>query len=774
MTIFSLSVPPAPPAVRPAVDMGDPAGTPNAVELTNRYVTRAGTPWFPVMGEYHYSRDDAARWETELRKIKAGGIDVLATYVFWILHEEIEGTVRWDGNRDLRRFLQIAHRVGLCVVIRIGPWAHGEARNGGFPDWVQARPIEHRTNDPRYLTLVRHWYTAVERQLRGLFHSAANPDGPIIAVQVDNELYDQPDHIDTLRSIAEDLGMHASLWVATGWGGAQLPADRVMPVYAGYSDGFWESSQVDWPEFGPMHFTFSTVRDDLSVGADVRGTDAVAADRDYRYPFVTCELGGGMHVAYHRRPCVDSIDVAALGLVKIGSGSAWQGYYLYHGVQQVMGELTSTQESQETGYPNDVPLLDYDFYAPLGALGQVREHYHLLRQQHLLLQSFGAEIATYPAVIPPTEPGAPRWSVRGDGQRGYLFVNNHQPAGQPLPAIAGVQFAVELGPNTVTLPTAPIELASGSYFAWPLRQPFGSIPAVSATLQPITAIGSLVVFAATAGVDPELLVEGVDAATISGATVETLGDGTLLLRPTAQPGIDTVVTIGSTRLLILDPYTAARVWRGEIQGTDSLVVWDGALAFGDDFTLFPTSADNECLVLPPLADGSLPPGVAPAGARGVFSRYLVTGPDAVPEAAVVVEQRATGVAEHRRGGSANRASAPLESDFERAARLRIVLPDLSHLDESDSVYLSLEWVGDAARAYIGDEFVSDQFWSGRRWDIDLTPHRSVADLGIRLEALPWDPTADVFVDPRVRPAPTDSPLQFTAAELVVTRRVRFA
>jgi beta-galactosidase len=773
MTTHSLSVPTPRPVTRPDVEMGDAPGTPNAIELTDRYVTRNGQPWFPVMGEYHFSRDDAARWETELRKIQAGGIDVLATYIFWILHEEVEGNVRWDGNRDLRRFLQIAHEVGLTVVIRIGPWAHGEARNGGFPDWVQARAIELRTNDPEYLALVRHWYTEVERQLRGLFHTAANPDGPIIAVQVDNELYDQPDHIDTLRAIAEDVGMHASLWVATGWGGALLPADRVMPVYAGYSDGFWESSQVDWPDFGPMHFSFSTVRDDLSVGADVRGTDAVAADRDYRYPFVTCELGGGMHVAYHRRPHVDPIDVSALGLVKIGSGSAWQGYYLYHGVQHVIGELTPTQESHDTGYPNDLSLLDYDFYAPLGALGQVREHYHLLRQQHLLLQSFGAQIATYPAVIPPGAPGDPRWSVRGDGQRGYLFVNNHQPAGQPMPALSDVQFAVELGTATVTLPSTPIELASGTHFVWPLRQTFGGIPAVSATLQPVTAIGSLVVFAAIAGIEPELLLEGVDAATVSGATVEVLGDGALLVRPVAAPGIETIVTVGSTRLLILDPHTASRLWRGEINGVDSLVVWDGALAFGDELTLFPTAPLSELLVDPPLNAGSLPLGVNAAGTRGGFNRYGVSGPDARPDAAIVVEKDATGVAEHRRGGNSDRSSAPLDVDYQRAAQVRIVIPELSDLHESDQVYVSLEWVGDAARAYIGYEFVSDQFWSGRRWDIDLSPHRSTADLHIDVRALPWDPTADVHVDPRVRPQATSPLLHFTAANVVVTRAVRF-
>ncbi|MBM9539174.1 hypothetical protein JWG43_19055, partial [Desulfobulbus alkaliphilus] len=132
---------------------------------------------------------------------------------------------------------------------------------------------------------------------------------------------------------AEDLGLHLPLWTATGWGGAQLPG-TLLPVYSAYADGFWEESSTGWPEFAAIHFRYSEVRDDLTVGADLReafdqitvGAEVPASDRGI-LPFVTCELGGGMHVAYHRRPLVGAQDVAALALAKIGSGSVWQGYY---------------------------------------------------------------------------------------------------------------------------------------------------------------------------------------------------------------------------------------------------------------------------------------------------------------------------------------------------------------------------------------------------------------------------------------------------------------
>lgn len=36
----------------------------------------------PVMGEIHYSRIPAEEWTEEIRKMKEGGVTVIATYVF--------------------------------------------------------------------------------------------------------------------------------------------------------------------------------------------------------------------------------------------------------------------------------------------------------------------------------------------------------------------------------------------------------------------------------------------------------------------------------------------------------------------------------------------------------------------------------------------------------------------------------------------------------------------------------------------------------------------
>ncbi|MFE5409446.1 beta-galactosidase [Microbacterium sp. NPDC056569] len=772
-------VPPRRDAVAAPLAMGDPEDVPGRIEVNSRYLTIDGAAWFPVMGEYHFSRDRPERWERELRKMKAGGINVVATYLIWILHEEVEGNIRWDGPRDLRRFVESADGAGLKVIIRIGPWAHGEARNGGFPDWLQSLPVVHRTNDPSYMRHAHTWYAAIEQQVRGLFHSPDNPGGPIIGVQVENELYDQPEHIAALRDLAESVGIRASLWTATGWGGAKLPANRVLPVYAGYSDGFWDESTTTWPDFGPMHFTFSPVRDDLTVGADVRGAAAeVGADAslgaDDPWPFATCELGGGMAVAYHRRPHVDPADVAALALTKLGSGSAWQGYYMYHGGTQVQGELSTTQESHATAYPNDVPARDYDFAAPLSAHGVQRPHFHLLRQQHLFLEEFRAELLPRPCVLPESDSSGLRWAVRADSTGGFLFVNNHQPAVDPLPAVHDVQFDVVLeDPDTVAVPSrGAIAVPPGASFVWPLRRRYGAFPDVTVTAQPITRLivdgRTLVFFAATDGIEVEMQLRGIDSGALTGAVVLGSERDAVVVRPHVLPGPECSIVYGDTTLVFLDSTSAASLWRGEIRGQDSIVLWRGAGWFDDTFHVEMPESATTISVVPAL--GRTP--LTRLDDTGVFARYSVPG---LPSTVLAnPDLPAPVTAPVRLGGTADRLSAPTDDDFAGLPAFPIVVPD-DLFDGADQLLLEVRWVGDVLRVHIGDEFVADQFWSGRDFEIDLTPYRGrLRSEQLTFKAFAWNPQAGVYVDARFAPGDVSPTLQVSSVRARPIRVVAIA
>ncbi|MGC4030556.1 MAG: beta-galactosidase [Tepidisphaeraceae bacterium] len=95
----------------------------------------------PVMGEFHFARYPQTEWRDAILKMKAGGITVVATYVFWIFHEERRGEFDWAGDRDLATFVKTVHDCGLRCVVRVGPWCHGEVRNGGLPEWLFDRGI---------------------------------------------------------------------------------------------------------------------------------------------------------------------------------------------------------------------------------------------------------------------------------------------------------------------------------------------------------------------------------------------------------------------------------------------------------------------------------------------------------------------------------------------------------------------------------------------------------------------------------------------------------
>ena len=108
--------------------------------FTNYYMTRNGRPFFGVSGEFHFSRMSDARWEDELIKMKLCGLNIVSTYVLWNHHEEEEGVFDFSGRRDLRKFVSLCKKHGLYVILRVGPFAHGEVRNGGLPDWLTGSP----------------------------------------------------------------------------------------------------------------------------------------------------------------------------------------------------------------------------------------------------------------------------------------------------------------------------------------------------------------------------------------------------------------------------------------------------------------------------------------------------------------------------------------------------------------------------------------------------------------------------------------------------------
>lgn len=476
------------------------------INVTSRYFTRNGKPWIGVMGEFHFSRYDRREWYRELCKMKAGGITVVSTYLFWIYHEETEGEFDFTGDNDVRAFIKDCERAGLDAVIRVGPWAHGECRNGGFPDWLLEKPYKIRCNSSEYLEKVRIWYKRIYDEVQGLFYKDG---GNIIAVQLENELTDDAEHLAKLKEIAIECGLIAPLYTVTGWNsarGARIPVDEVVPVFGGYCEAPWENHTQ---RLNPSpHYFFNRMRNDSAIGTDlIAKTDNDGWQLPYdRYPFATCELGGGIQVTHHRRPIIKPMDIYAVSLVKLGDGNNLVGYYMYHGGTNKIGRQSTLNESRATGYPNDYPILSYDFQAPISEYGEVREHYGLLNMLHMFVQDFGEALAPMEAVdaqntVNADDISSLRYGMRTDGKSGFVFVNHYQ----RLTELENIENAVI---NTGSVVFPPINVKDGVSFFMSFNMDLDGNILEYALAQPLCRQGDTFFFAEIPHISAEYKING--------------------------------------------------------------------------------------------------------------------------------------------------------------------------------------------------------------------------------------------------------------------------
>ena len=425
------------------------------IDVNSFYMEMAGRPVIPVMGEFHYSRYPAEQWEEEILKMKAGGVTVIPTYVFWSLHEEVEGQFRWDGQRNLRRFIELCKKHDMQVIVRIGPFCHGEIRSGGFPDWLFAKPLEVRSNDPEYLKIVKRLYTEIGKQLQGLYYK---DDGPIIGCQVENEMqhsaapwaityagepkdntaasYNAGEamigvgnqarkatgaemgnlHMQLLKKMAVEAGIDVPFYTATGWGNAAVIEGEAIPVTAAYTYPFWAKP----------HMSKFLMFKDLTKEADYAPTRYNPAD----YPSFCAEMGAGIQMIYGARPIVTAQAAEGLMVRTLGSGSNGIGYYMYHGgsTPKQIGGVGSFQDE-----PMGMPKVSYDFQAPIGEFGLEGKMYRNLRLLHTFLADFGHLLAPMDPVLPadwqqmtPDNRDHLRYAARIKEGSGFLFMVNFQ------------------------------------------------------------------------------------------------------------------------------------------------------------------------------------------------------------------------------------------------------------------------------------------------------------------------------------------------------------
>jgi beta-galactosidase len=198
-----------------------------------------GKPIQIVSGEIHYARIPREYWKQRMEMAKAMGLNTIATYVFWNVHEPRPGVYDFTGNNDLLAFLKLAQQEHLHVLLRAGPYSCAEWEFGGFPAWLLADPkmsTALRTNDPAFMVPVERWIKRLAQEVAPL---QIENGGPIIATQIENEYGNfSNDHtyMQHMRDVFVAAGFNKSLLYTVDPSKA-LAKGEIDGIYSGVNFG---------------------------------------------------------------------------------------------------------------------------------------------------------------------------------------------------------------------------------------------------------------------------------------------------------------------------------------------------------------------------------------------------------------------------------------------------------------------------------------------------------------------------------------------------------
>lgn len=567
--------------------MGNPGSADRSVLINNLYMTKAGKPVVPVMGEFHFSRHDHRYWKDALLKMKASGVNIVATYVLWVMHEEFEGRQDWTGNLNLRKFIQLCDEVGLDVHLRFGPYCNAEVYRGALPEWLCTRSeFKVRSNDPLYLEYVRRWYRSVYNQIDGLLYKDG---GPIMALQLENEYVTKGmvvPHLMALKKIAVEEGFDVPLYTMTHWMDSDYPKGEIVPYAGYYIETPWTSTgKQELPISNFEYFSYNRISD--NIGTDIIKVDGEVeslSGENNESPYFTCEVGVGTTSFYNRRAVVPEEMAGENIILRLGCGVNMMGYYMYVGGSNPVGLKRTMQSSG--------PRIGYDYQAPIrefGTLGTVMKE---TKKFNYFMNDFGDKLAPAIAYLPKSNQNTDnlQWAVRSDGESGFLFCSNYLYK-HDRKDYKGVRFDVCLNNNRVKLPQEKMTVVNGTYFVWPINQNMGGVLLDYATVQPICkhldGQNETFFFFQNKGVNGEFKINSRGVKSVSGthATIAKHKEDFFVSK--LIPGKECIVSVDlengrTVKFVVLTEEESDYIWKGKVGNADLVAITQSSLLFDND------------------------------------------------------------------------------------------------------------------------------------------------------------------------------------------------
>lgn len=657
--------------------------------VNNVYFEKNDKPWFPVMGEMHYNRVRPEDWDIEMKKMKAGGLSIVSTYVFWNEHETAEGVWDWEGNRNLRQFVETAAKNGLYVWLRIGPWSHGEQLHGGHPEWINNMKGK-RSNTPQYLEASQKLYDQIGKQITGLF---VKDGGPIVGVQLENEYANgQAEHIAKLKELAISEGIQPVYWTVTANTVFDDKKMEVIPLQGSYPYRGWETAG------GKATKDFLYGNDQWIMGDAFGGKLYYDVDL---FPRGLCEQGAGSQMTYGNRFIVEPHVVEAHLQNQVGRGMNLVGYYMFHGGTQTPG-------LKELSCPES-----YDFQAPIGEFGQLRPSYKYLKILHNFINDFGTELAPM-TVVEPVNPVRDeldstnlRYIVRVKDNSGFVFLGNTQVRVNMTDK--NIQLNIKLKDETVSFPS--FVLKGQTTPVLPFNMNINDVLLKYALAQPFAKVennGNVqVFFQKLTGVNPQFAVNLPTNAKLD-AKGWTLNKNKDLYNftTTGSNRIQITKADGKTvTFIFLDRTEAEKAWRVNYNGKQALIISDADILVNENkLELFRMETNAVNLKIYPANINLVP------SAKNVKGKDYATYSTTIPKSiAPVIIQK-------------NKDNALVK------------VPESFPQNVAD-IFLNISYLGSSAEVLLNNKVATDNLYNGTDWLVGL---KRFAGKEITIEAKPWE------------------------------------
>ncbi|XP_008576305.1 PREDICTED: beta-galactosidase [Galeopterus variegatus] len=308
-----------------------------------------GQPFRYISGSIHYSRVPRFYWKDRLLKMRMAGLNAIQTYVPWNFHEPQAGQYQFSEDHDVEHFIQLAHELGLLVILRPGPYICAEWDMGGFPAWLlEKESIVLRSSDPDYLAAVDKWLGVLLPKIKPLLYQNG---GPIITVQVENEYgsYFACDY-DYLRFLQKrfrsHLGNEVVLFTTDGASEKYLKCGALMGLYA-------------------------TV--DFGVGSNITAAFLLQRKIEPKGPLINSEFYTGWLDHWGQPHSTVKTEELASSLYSLLAIGANVNLYMFMGG-------TNFAYWNGANMPYEAQPTSYDYDAPLSEAGDLTEKYFALRQ----------------------------------------------------------------------------------------------------------------------------------------------------------------------------------------------------------------------------------------------------------------------------------------------------------------------------------------------------------------------------------------------------------